>query len=192
MSDAAEFAYHAWLDESMHVKAGLYLLAAAVCEPDCQPIRDTLRSLLDDGQPRLHWSNESPERRQKISATVATIDMAAVVVIGTPLPKRNQERARAVCMESMLVHLHSMGVENVLFEQRDQAGNARDGRIVDSIRGKSLIPVRMRVDWGRPLEEPMLWLPDVVAGAAGADRVHGIPEYLETIGGVEVLDIPLR
>jgi hypothetical protein len=191
MSDS-EFSLHAWLDESMHVQAGLYLLAAAVTEADCEPIRDTLRSLLEDGQDRLHWGPESPARRAKISATVGTINMAAVVVIGMPMPKRNQERARAICIESMMVYLHTYGVGNVLFEQRDQALNERDQRIVKSIRGKNLVPPEMRVNWGRPLEEPMLWLPDVIAGAAGADRVRGIPGYLEAIGGVEVLDIPLR
>jgi len=36
------------------------------------------------------------------------------VVIGTPMAKKNQERARAVCMESMVVALAAMGVEQVL------------------------------------------------------------------------------
>lgn len=189
-----DFALHSWVDESMHVEAGLYILAAVVCDVrGCEPIRDAMRSLLDVGQPRLHWSGESPERKGKIVGTVAQIDMAAVVVIGTPMPKKNQERARAVCIESMVVALAGMGVEQVLLEERTPSLNERDQLLIRSIRGKKLIPTGMRIDVGQPSAEPMLWVPDIVAGAVGSDRVHGLPQYMDAIRPmVEVLDIPLR
>lgn len=39
----------------------------------------------------------------------------------------------------------------------------------------------------------MLWIPDIVAGATGADRVRGDPQYLDLIRStVTQLDIPLR
>jgi hypothetical protein len=194
MSDSAgDFAFHAWVDESMHVSAGLYILAAVVCDAGgCKPIRETMRSLLDEGQPKLHWSGESPERKEKIIGTVAQLDMAAVVVVGAPMARKNQERARAVCMESLTVHLAGMGVAEVLLEERTASLNSRDRELITAIRGKKLIPKTMRIELGRPSAEPMLWLPDIVAGAVGADRVHGLPQYLEAIGPIELLDVPLR
>jgi hypothetical protein len=193
VSDSAEFAFHAWVDESMHVDAGLYILAAVVCDPDgCDAIRDTMRSLLDVDQPKLHWVDESPERREKIAGTVAQIDMAAVVVIGTPMSRKKQERARAVCLESMVVHLAGMGVKQVLLEERTESLNVRDRQLIIAIRGKKLIPSGMRIEIGKPSVEPMLWVPDAIAGAVGADRVHGRPQYLDAIGPIEVLDVPLR
>ena len=195
MTDA-EFAFHAWVDESMHVidDDGLYILAAVVCDPaTCDPARVMLRSLLDAGQSKLHWGAESPERKKKIVRIVAQIDMAAIVIVGTPLAKKKQERARAVCMESLVVQLAAMEVTHVLLEERTPSLNLADSRLVDAIRGKKLIPTRMRIDTGRPSAEPMLWLPDVVAGAVGADRVRGNPGYLDVIRPmVTMLDIPLR
>jgi len=194
--DGGGYALHSWVDESMHVDGdnGLYILAAVVCDVgSCDPIRDALRELLDEGQPKLHWGAESLERKEKIIRAAAQIDMAAVVVIGAPLAKKKQERARAVCMETLLVHLAAMDVTHVLLEERTSSLNDRDMKLIDSIRGKKLIPNELRIDVGRPSVEPMLWIPDIVAGAAGADRVRGDPQYLDLIHStVTQLDIPLR
>jgi len=194
--DGGGYALHSWVDESMHVDGdnGLYVLAAVVCDAGgCDPIRDALRELLDEGQAKLHWGAESPERKDKIIGAVAQIDMAAVVVIGAPMAKKKQERARAVCMESLLLHLAAMDVTHVLLEARTQSLNDRDMKLIDAIRGKKLIPSGLRIDVGQPSTEPMLWIPDIVAGATGADRVHGNPQYLDQIRStVTHLDIPLR
>ncbi len=196
MTDDGGYALHSWVDESMHVDGdnGLYILAAVVCDANgCDPIRDAIRELLDEGQPKLHWGTESPERREKIIGVVAEVDMAAVVVIGAPLAKKKQERARAVCMETLVVHLATIGVTHVLLEERTPSLNDRDMKLIEAIRGKKLIPTEMRIDVGRPSAEPMLWMPDIVAGAAGADRVRGNPQYLDLIrSAVTQLHIPLR
>lgn len=71
--------------------------------------------------------------------------------------------------------------------------NDRDMKLIDAIRGKKLIPTELRIDVGQPSVEPMLWMPDIVAGAAGAERVRGNPRYLDLIRPmVTQLDIPLR
>lgn len=151
--------------------------------------------MLDQDQPKLHWGTEIPERREGSSVirVVAEVDMAAVVVIGTPLAKKKQERARAVCMETLVVHLAAMDVTHVLVEERTPSLNDQDRKLIDAIRGKKLIPAEMRIDVGQPSVEPMLWMPEIVAGAAGADRVRGNPQYLDLIRSmVTQLDIPLR
>ncbi len=87
----------------------------------------------------------------------------------------------------------AMDVTHVLLEERTPSLNNRDMKLIRAIRGKKIIPTEMRIDVGRPSAEPMLWVPDIVAGAAGADRVHGNPQYLDlTRSTVTQLDIPLR
>lgn len=191
---ASEFALHAWVDESMHVKHGLYLLAAVVCDAaGCDPYRDRLRSLLDATQPKLHWGTESPQRRTQIIQTVSGFDMSSVVVIGAPMDRRKQERARAVCMESLTMHLAEQGVTQIYLEERESNLNARDQRLIDSIRGKKLIPTSLRIDIARPSVEPMLWLPDIMAGAVGQERVHQMSDYIDPLRSMLTeLDIPLR
>lgn len=193
-NDADDFTLHAWVDESMHVDAGLYLLAAVICEPGtCDPIRNTLRSLLDETQPKLHWSSESPERKSKIIETITPLDIAAAVVIGAPMNRRKQERARAVCMESLAVYLAEQGVTRTYLEARTESLNERDDRIIRSIRSKQLIPTTLRIEVARPSTEPMLWLPDIVAGAVGHEHVRHDSTYAEPIRSVvDVIHIPLR
>lgn len=190
----AEFALHAWVDESMHVEAGIYLLAAAVCDPAaCGPVREELRSLRAPGEPKLHWGQESPDRRTTIIDVVAGFDMAAVVVVGTPMDRKKQERARAVCMESLAVYLDAMDVTQVYLEEREASLNARDQRLVQAIRGKKLIRSTLRIDTAKPSAEPMLWLPDIVAGAVGQRHVRDVDQYAEPLGPmITELTVPLR
>jgi len=96
---------HAWVDESIRVAGpgeGLYVLAAAVTHVRCEAIRGDLRQLLLKGQRRLHWRDEGSSRRRKISERIAGLDIAAVVVVGTPVARKKQGRARRICLERLL------------------------------------------------------------------------------------------
>lgn len=183
----------AFVDESMRLTLddqGAYLMAAVVVEvARCEEIRQVLRSLLYKRQERLHWRDEEAPRRTKIAEALGGLDVAATVVIGTPLAKKKQERARRKCLETLLPHLEQMGVTQVVMEQRTPTLVAKDQRMVVAIRGKQLIGSGLRVDTARPKEEPMLWLPDAVAGALGAARDAGQPEYLALIGSVEQIEV---
>ena len=115
--------------------------------------------------------------------------MAATVVIGTPLAKKKQERARRKCLEALLPHLEQMGVTQIVMERRTPSLVGADRRMVIAIRGKRLIGGGLRVETAQPKEEPMLWLPDTVAGAFGAARDAGQPEYLALIGSVDQIEV---
>lgn len=165
---------HAWVDESMHAAGrsldeGVYLLAATVADVDhVAEIRDRLRSLLIGKNQRLHWRDESSKRRRTIAATIAEYEIAHTVVIGTPLNEHKQERARRICMELLLMELDRCGVQQVWIESRKTSQDARDLKMVDAVRSKSLISTELRLDFAQPTAEPMLWIPDAVAGALGA------------------------
>jgi hypothetical protein len=171
------FTLHAWIDERMDVDLqqdrGRYILASVVCDPSgCDPARQALRALLQGRQRRLHWRDETGPRRTKIAATISVVDMAAVVVVGAPMANRRQERARRLCMETLLPTLEQdYGVSRVFLEARTQTLIRKDREHVANLVGKRLITPALRVDTARPLEEPMLWIPDAVAGAVGADRL---------------------
>lgn len=183
----------AFVDESMRLTPdgqGTYVLAAVVAEMTrCEEIRALLRSLLYKRQDRLHWRDEDAPRRTKIAEAVGGLNVAATVVIGSPLAKTKQERARRKCLEALLPHLEGMGVSRVVTEQRTPSLVEADRKMVIAIRGKRLIGPGLRVETARPKEEPMLWLPDAVAGAFGAARDAGKPEYLALIGSVERIEV---
>jgi len=175
-SSPSDFALTAWIDESVIVDRdgirGAYTLAAAVADPTtCADLRDRLRSLTVGRIGRLHWAHESSKRRDAITALIASVDLAAIVVVGTPMRGPKQERARRCCLERLLYELAQFGVDDVWMESRSAVPDRRDIRLVDSARNKGLVPAELQVQFGRPKEEPMLWISDAVAGAVTAARL---------------------
>jgi hypothetical protein len=169
-----DFTLTAWIDESVIVgredTPGTYTMAAAIADPTgCDDIRDRLRSLTLRRSGRLHWAHESPKKRDAIASLIAGMDLAAVVVVGTPMHGSKQERVRRCCLERILYELAGIGVTDVLMESRSPAPDRRDVRLVDSARNKGILPAGLLVNFARPTEDPMLWIPDAVAGAVTAD-----------------------
>ncbi|MFC8530610.1 hypothetical protein [Nocardia sp. NPDC057227] len=170
---ASGFTLRAWVDESMQAGAtgvGLYLLAAAVTDPaSCEPMRDRLRALVPKGKSRLHWRDEDDGLRRRIADAVAGLDLTALVVVGQGYVARRQERARRVCMERLFFELENMGTSSITLESRTPSLNAKDLAMVAGLRGRGSLK-GVRVEFGLPSVEPMLWIPDAVAGAVGAAR----------------------
>lgn len=91
-------------------------------------------------------------------------------------------------METLLPQLQAAGVGQVWLEARNDRLNQNDRAMVEAMRGQRLLRTEFRVDVARPLDEPMLWVSDVVAGAVKARwdgrpdwfgvMQHRVPEYL--------------
>jgi hypothetical protein len=94
-----------------------------------------------------------------------------VVTIGSPVPQRRQERARAGCLRHLVVELHGVGVTQLLMEAREQELNQRDVRTVTGARFLLPKESRFRIDHEFGLREPALWVADLVAGAVRAHRL---------------------
>lgn len=103
--------------------------------------------------------------------------------------KSKQERARRKCLEALLPNLEARGVTRVVMEERTPSLVESDRRMLTAVRGKRLITTALRVGTARPKEEPMLWLPDSVAGAFGAARDRGKPEWLELMAPIDRIDV---
>lgn len=189
---------HAWVDESMRLATpangrGIYLVAATVADPDlCDRVRDSISHQLVGREPRWHWRTENGRRRTDMGATVAQSPLRHIVVVGAPLDARRQERARRKCMERLYYELHSRGVSRVWVESRDESLNRRDLQMIDALRESGAIGAGMRTEFARPRSEPMLWIPDTVAGAVGAARMDRDSTARIVLGdAVEEIDISL-
>ncbi|MGL5809268.1 MAG: hypothetical protein ACRCYQ_04925 [Nocardioides sp.] len=183
---------HAWVDESVHVEAGLYVLAAVVADPtDRDMYYMALRAHLQPSRRRLHWRDEKAKERVRIAETVATLGLAHVAVVASGLDLRRQERGRRKCLERLLVQLSEDGAGPVWFESRGRSLDRHDLAMVTALRTQLVIPRQVQVDFARPLDEPMLWIPDAVAGAVAAER-KGNDSYRAALGSNLVeLDIKL-
>lgn len=178
---------HAWVDESMHTTGGalaegIYLLAATIADPaSCEPARDVLRGLRPGQAPRLRWRDSDQRSRRRISKAAAELDLLHTVVIGTPLDQHRQERARRLCMQRLLYELSELGVSHVWIENRTQSLNRRDMQMIDALRSTRAIPDSLTLDFAMPSVEPMLWVPDIVAGAVGLYRRDDDPIPYEAL-----------
>lgn len=172
----ADGSMHAWIDESIHapssqVPHGMYIVAAAIARPrSCDQARAELRKLVPKGGGRLHWRNESDPLRRKIAAVIATLDCANVVVVGSQLDPRKQERARSKCLERLFYELALRDVSRAWIESRTPELNDRDRTLVARLRSRGAMPTGLFVDFEVPSAEPMLWVPDAVAGSVGMAR----------------------
>ena len=168
-------------------------MAAVVADPvACDKARDSLRALRPGKAKRLHWRHESRARQEKVAALVAELDAFSIVVVGVPLDSRRQERARRQCMERLLYELDQIGVTAVLLESRDSALNVRDRTMAAALYSRSVISAALRVEFALPHEEPMLWIPDAVAGIVNAYRSGGDAALRLIVGDVvREIDIEL-
>ena len=89
-------------------------------------------------------------------------------MVGAPLDPRRQERGRRICLERLLYELEAAGVSAVSLEERTLTLNKKDLFMVHAWRARHVIGHGLRVDHGDPTKEPLLWLPDIVAGAVMA------------------------
>jgi hypothetical protein len=184
--------FSAYVDESMLVARGLYLMAAVLVAPhQADRYRADLRGLLFRRQPRLHWRDEEHKRRCQVIEAVAALRPAGIVVVGTGMDSKRQERARRKCMEHLLWELGHRAVVEVCFESRNRVLDAADKKLIDILRIRNAISPRLRAVWLPAVEEPLIWLPDIVAGAASL-ATHGDPGFWETLGsGVEMSFVTL-
>ncbi len=106
-------------------------------------------------------------------AEVARIQLRHLVVVrlgGTEAPS---ERRRRLCLMRMFYELTSGGVTHLVAESRGPADDRRDRQLLDTIRAQRQAGGLLRLDHVRGPAEPMLWVPDIVAGAITSDRTAG-------------------
>ena len=176
----------AFVDESAHrphhgEQAGSYIMAAVMVElSHCGMLRDVVRPLRVSGR-RFHWRHEQPQSKTRAVETLADQHALHVVIIGAPLDRR-EERARRQCLERLLFELESAGIERVFLESRSERLNRQDYAAVAAFRARQVL-TRIRIDHlfpEGPNGEPLLWIPDVVAGAVAAE-LGGNPKHLEIL-----------
>jgi hypothetical protein len=167
---------HAFADESIRTSANVYVLAALVIdEADVSSVRASARLLGKGARPRVHWRDQGPADRRKAAAFILGMRLNHVVVVGTGIDPRRQERARRKCLHELLIRLEHLGVENACLESRDHVGDGRDIAAVRAFRAAHLIS-DIHVEHEHAVNEPLLWVADLVAGAVGASEA-GETEY---------------
>ncbi len=183
-------AAHADIDESIRESPpGHYVLAAAIVDDDqADVLRHMLRSLIPRGAARFHWHEVPAANRLEMCHVLASTDLRHVVAVATPLDPKRQER---VCLSATSWRLNDQGVYRLQLETRRQR-DANDRRFLLGEQRANRLPLALQYEFGHPNQEPLLWVPDAVAGAIAAALAGGETRYLEAFGrSVDVLHMRL-
>ncbi|WP_144709765.1 DUF3800 domain-containing protein [Curtobacterium pusillum] len=175
---------HAWGDESIRSRgldAPAYLLGASIVDTDDVPATRDVLERLRPTRGKLHWHDLNHRERRRVAAAIGELDALHLVVVGSPMDLKREERARAVCLERLAWELAQHDVTQLTLEARPRALMTRDIRTVRALRGRFVIPPTRRVKHGEPGKDTMLWLPGQVLGAAGAS-LTGDGRYAQELG----------
>jgi len=163
-----------------------YFLMVAVLVPDelHAAITKRFRAYVAPGQRRWHFRDERPSSRRKFLAEVAELHELEVVAVAfcCPTPsQRKSEQARVRCIWNLVAELRDRGVQTAVFESRQEHNDRKDRREIMGAQRDGVAAADLVYRHGRPKEEPLLWLPDAIAGAVGlsvASHDHELAEML--------------
>jgi hypothetical protein len=175
----------AYLDESLRLTgSGLYVLAAVAVPPArADAVRETLRG--DPLRRRYHWHDENRASRTAMAGEVRALGLEAVAVVTRPVEAKKSERARRRCLLRLLWELSERGVSDVLIESR-QRRDKYDRHIIACAQRSGQVAPGLRYGFEPPLDECLLWLPDVVAGATARAFADGDRTFLDLLGATVV------
>lgn len=181
--------WHAYVDES-EVKEDsfhTYTLAAALIDgQDVDALRSSMLRLHRTPAPKLHWIRIDVQARELLVKTVAGFPALHVIVIRTSTPGEPGERARRKTFTRMFHELELRGVKEVTAEARQRKQNDRDIQLLRDLKAAKQIEPGTKI-WHVPgKSEPLLWIPDIAAGAATA-AVRGDERFLDLLD--PVLDV---
>lgn len=153
---------HAFVDESQRLR---YMICASVISPtDLQAARRELRSLLLPRQGRLHFVNESAQRRRFLLDAMSELPVRNRLY--TSAEKEPIARQRA--MDALLVDLLDLGGQRLVIECREASQDKRERHLIATAVRRGAAPADLAYDHLRARNEPMLWVSDAVAWSYGA------------------------
>ncbi len=188
--------YVAFLDESFELdvdRQTFYLLAAVVAHrDDLDGLREGLRH--EVGANYWHTTESIlTDEGQKVAVRIASFlgdeGGAETCIVSCTMPVNTDgDAARRTCFEQLAAALcHGIDplpgpVHLMVLEQR-QTRHERsfDEKVVKELRVNSVICRRCQLKQASPRDEPLLWLPDLVASAVRRKMTHRETKLLEPI-----------
>jgi hypothetical protein len=108
----------AYVDESSSLRETdrqEYLVCAVlISDEEKVAVRDALKPLRLRGQIKLHWTDESSSRRNKIVQSIAALHPMTAVIPHLSERRNRTERFRRKCLENLYYHLCQMHVGHAL------------------------------------------------------------------------------
>ena len=158
---------HGFVDESFRRSSGYLVCAAVVPAHDLAELRTSMRGLRVQGSERVHMKSDG-RNRARILSEVANMPLEVRMYVA-PARDISQRQARTSILDQMVPDLAGLGVSNLYLESCDQ--DRQDAQVLSAARKRTgLTAETFYFDHKSPSNEPLLWIPDVIAWAWGRDR----------------------
>ena len=174
----------AFADESVgrFSTQAIYVMCAALIEDrGLEEIRHVMRGLRK-GSTKLHWYEESSQRRHQLLKVVSGLDLEFVISHHIAHPSQ-QALMRRVCIRQLAHELFRRGVDHLTLEARNRVDDRRDIFDINWIRqaeGSS-----MWLQHVRGTDEPALWIADLICGATSA-QFRGDETFNKALNQIEI------
>lgn len=161
----------AYVDESVP-NDGTYVLSCALIDPaTADASRDALLAAKEPSERKLHWHDRLPADRLPLVELVAALPCSHLIVVRDDSHHERPERSRRKCLDHLLWLLqHDHAITDVYAEARQAKQNAADVKLLQVMRASQRIQPGLRLEHLPGPVEPLLWIPDIVAGAFNAGR----------------------
>jgi hypothetical protein len=176
-----------FIDESIHRGESVYILACVTLDDfRAETLRTEIRrELLLPGQIRFHWRSENAERRTLALELLAEAHDTAYAYVCSRLQECGDRRARALCFKQLMWDARVEHISGLTFESRQSHNDQIDRATIIGLQRSRIGSPSLFYDFKTPVDEPLLWLPDVMAGAIAASRT-GNNLYDDSLAGIRV------
>lgn len=173
--------YHVFVDET---KERGYVVAAAVIQSiDLASCRRAMRGLILPRQRRIHFTNESNPRRNKILDAI--LDLGVQVRIYDASRRADPKHARDTCLVRLVGDLAEIRAQRLVLERDDAAYRTDQALLYKEFRAHGLAET-VRYDHLRAHEDCLLAIPDAVAwcwarGGGWRARAEDLISYVQHV-----------
>lgn len=172
----------AYIDESLRVRDHLYVVAAGLAAPaGARELVAELRKALPGRSPRFHWRNESEETRMRMLDRIHELGLETFAVCYCEERPRWSERGRIQAIKRLLWELQQHQVVELILESRGEVNDERDRKTIFRAQRAGHASRSLSYRFATPYREPLLWVPDAVAGAVSASYADGMDKYLDRL-----------
>lgn len=148
-----------YVDES---KAGDFIICAVqLSASDAGACRRVLKGLVHSGSRRVHMKSEGPERRAKVIRSILTLPISARLYVARPCGDRKKTLRKEV-LTRLVEDLRHEDVSMICLET-DASVESLDRQWLYAAVRRVDEDASLRYEHRSPHDEPLLWLPDVIA-----------------------------
>lgn len=175
----------AYLDESARAPARLYVVAVGVVAiTDAAEAIDELSGVPAGSAHRFHWRNETEPVKARMLEVIRKLRIRTYAALYSTEHRGWARRGRVQAIKGLLWELQTSEPEllELVIESRGAPGDAEDRKTIGHAQRSGHAQRQLVYGFDSPQKNPLLWVPDAIAGAVGSSFADGIDDYLEQLG----------